>query len=141
VKVSFDCWLWILGAAPAVSSQVSSVYRNTGVDSSLTLLCSASLAKKNKYAKNDQEFIRAGRQETEVLTEEEKLQKRQEEKEKKNQPVKKAKNPGRGVEGKFVYAMQNVYKFVNGDRAILDNISLSFFEGYAKTYLVRLLDC
>lgn len=52
-------------------------------------------------------------------------------KEERDNSKKKRRNAGRGVEGKYVFSVQDVSKFVDGDKALFENVSFQVFQGYA----------
>jgi hypothetical protein len=53
-------------------------------------------------------------------------------KEDKDTGKKKKKNAGRGVEGKYVYAVQEVSKYIDGDKPLFEDVSFQIFQGYAR---------
>jgi len=43
---------------------------------------------------------------------------------------KKRNNKGRGIEGKYVFKMENVSKYIDGDRPLFENLNLQIWAGY-----------
>jgi len=48
------------------------------------------------------------------------------------QTKKRRNNRGRGIEGKYVFKMEHLSKFIEGDKPLFEDLNLQIWAGYVK---------